>query len=266
MADDSRFAVLRRAARIWAVAAIHGEAATLARLHDALAARFRPGDRLVYLGNYLGHGGTIRETVDELLRFRRAVIAQPLSFASDVVYLRGAQEEMWQKLLQLQFATNPTEVLSWMVNQGVGATVVAYGGDVKRGFSAARDGAMSITRWTNGLRAAVRACPGHEALLAALRRAAVTDDHGLLFVHAGLNPDKPLDRQGDSLWWGAAGFDRIAAPYAGYRKVVRGFDKARQGLVETEHTISLDAGCGFGGGLLAGCLTPAGELVDHVLA
>src|SRR5690606_37790686 len=111
------------ASRIWAVAAIHGEAARLVRLHESLWPRLRAGDRLVYLGNYLGRGPDIPGTVAELLAFRCAVLAKPGGFACDVVFLRGAQEEMWQKLLQLQFASAPREVFSWMLQHGVAETL-----------------------------------------------------------------------------------------------------------------------------------------------
>jgi serine/threonine protein phosphatase 1 len=35
---------------------------------------------------------------------------------------------MWQKLLQLQFAPNPGELLHWMVQAGMETTIRAYGG------------------------------------------------------------------------------------------------------------------------------------------
>jgi len=120
-----RFARLRRARRIWAVAAIHGDAGRLAALHDRMERVWQPGDRVVYLGNYLGRGPAIRQTIDEILGFRLAVMAQPGGFACDVAFLRGSQEEMWQKLLQLQFAVSPRDVLQWMLDQGVGATLEA---------------------------------------------------------------------------------------------------------------------------------------------
>ena len=77
MSGDQIFATLRAARRIWAVASIHGEADRLRALHQALGARFLYGDRLVYLGNILGRGARVRETVDEVLAFRRALLAQP---------------------------------------------------------------------------------------------------------------------------------------------------------------------------------------------
>ena len=138
--DRDKFAVLRRCVRVWAVASIHGVVDRLIHLHDRLAERIVVGDRLVYLGNYLGRGSSVRRTVDEVLGFRLAVLAQPGGFACDVAFLRGSQEEMWQKLLQLQFAVSPREVLQWMLDQGVGATLAAYGGDPQQGFAACREG------------------------------------------------------------------------------------------------------------------------------
>ena len=200
MKAAEKFAVLKAGRRVWAVASIHGEAARLRQVHEALTERFMPGDRLAYLGNYLGRGTQIRETLDELLRFRRILIAAPRMFASDVAYLRGGQEEMWQKLLQLQFAPNPRQVLEWMMAQGVDATLAAYGGDARQGLASTREGALSMTRWTGALRNAMQAYPGHYELMAALRRAAYTDDHRLLFVSAGIDPARPFSEQIDSFW------------------------------------------------------------------
>jgi serine/threonine protein phosphatase 1 len=271
-APNQKFAVLRRAARVWVVAAIHGDAARLSALHELLAERFAVGDRLVYSGNYFGHGTDIAPALDELLLFRREIIAQPRMFASDVVYLRGSQEEMWEKLLQLQFAVNPREVFEWMVAQGVAATITAYGGGVDRGRQAMRDGPMAIGRWTASLRQAMADRPGHRALISSLRRAAHTDDRQLLFVHAGLDPSRPLGEQSDALWWGHPGWTQMNAAYEGFRRVVRGFDRnaararAPGGVESQPFTYTVDGGCGFGGPLVAACLTPDGGLVDHIEA
>ena len=193
---DTKFARLRTAQRIWAVAAIHGQAERLGRLHDRIAARFGEGDAIVYLGNYVGHGSAVKATLDELLGFRLRVLARPHGFACDVVFLRGAQEEIWQKLLQLQFASNPGEVLTWMVQAGIEATIRDYGGELRQGFAAARDGPRTITRWTTGLRNAMNAAPGHTALFAALRHAAIGEK--LLFVHAGIDPSRRRRRSGSA--------------------------------------------------------------------
>src|SRR3990172_6601896 len=107
MSKRDKFAVQRRTKRVWAVASIHGEAARLDALHRRLETRFTTGDRLAYLGNYFGRGGGVGAAVDALLEFRRRLLARPAMFAYDIAYLRGSQEEMWQKLRQPQFAPHP---------------------------------------------------------------------------------------------------------------------------------------------------------------
>ena len=176
MFEDSRFTALRNARRIWAIGSIHGEAAVLEELHAGLASRLEDGDRLVYLGNYLGYTPQVRETVEELLAFRSAFLALlPYADPDDIVYLRGSQEEIWQKILQLQFAQNPSEVLQWMLSHGGDATLRAYGGVPELGFECAGEGALALTHWTNELRDRLRSLPGHESLFNSLRRAAMTE-------------------------------------------------------------------------------------------
>lgn len=253
---------MRGARRVWAVGSVHGEARRLTRVHDQIGARFAAGDRVVYLGNYLGFGEDVGATIDELLDFRRRVLGRAGGFACDVVYLRGAQEEMWQKLLQLQFAPTPGDLLAWMVRAGVEPTVRAYGGDLRQGFAAARDGPRTITRWTSSLRAAMNAAEGHSTLFAALRHAAFTGENGLLFVHAGVDPRRELTQQGDAFWWAPADILELESPFAGFRRVIRGFDRDRRGIVETRFGVSIDGGAGRGGRLHAACFAADGALVD----
>lgn len=263
---DGKIARLRPARRIWAISSIHGEAERLARLHDRVAERFGADDRLVYLGNYFGRGGAIVQTIDELLDFRRRVLARPRGFACDVVFLRGAQEEMWQKLLQLQFAQSPGDVLAWMVREGVEATIEAYGGELRLGFAASRDGPRMITRWTSALRTAMNAMPGHMTLFAGLRHAAISADDRLLFVHAGIDPARPLAAQSDAFWWSDRDILALTAPFAGFRRVIRGFDRQPRGVVESEFAVSLDAGAGRGGRLLAAAFDPDGTVLEVLQA
>ena len=264
---DEKFAELGRPKRIWAIAAVHGDVERLHDMHRLIGRRFRPGERLVYLGNYVGPAGSALDTIDELLAFRRALLALPGMLVNDIVYLRGRQEEMWHKLLQIQFATSPVEVLTWMQHNGLDIMLQAYGGDMRQGITAARQGVMALTRWTRDLRHALRAHAGHDTFFTVLRRAALTaqDDEGaMLLVHAGIEAARTLAAQGDAFWWGGADFDHLSAPFDKFRRVVRGFDPNHGGVRKTNYTITIDDGCGYGGKLSCACLSPAGDLLEMI--
>ena len=253
-------ATLRSGRRCWAVASIHGEADRLAVLHDELGRRLRTGDNLIYLGNFLGRGPAVADTVDELLVFRRALLARPRGHIDDIVYLRGSQEEMWSKLMRLQIAVNGRQVLEWMLENGVAPTLAAYGGSAADGLAAAGEGARALSRWTAGLGDAMRAADGHNALLGSLRHAAGTDR--LLFVNAGIDPALPLAEQGDRFWWG--GLSGLDKAYGGYARVVRGFARRHPGLEVGDMSATIDGGAGFGGPLIAACFDPAGNFADSI--
>lgn len=266
MTEPSVFAEVPEGRRNWAVASIFGEIDRLVALHTALASRVAPEDNVIYLGNFLGRGD-VGTTVDELLLFRRATLARRLADGcGEIVFLRGSQEEMWHKLLQMQFAPNPGEVLEWMLTQGVGATLQAYGGTLADGRKAARLGAVALSRWTNQLRAAMRERDGHERLMNTLRRAAYTRNGAVLFVNAGVDPRRPLSQQRDSFWWGSRDFETMTEPYAGFRRVVRGASPRRIGVALGEAVASIDGGCGAGGPLVGACFGPDGALLDLIEA
>ncbi|MDH5748140.1 MAG: hypothetical protein OEY85_02405 [Rhodospirillales bacterium] len=266
MSEQARFATLASGFKYWAVGAIHGEAERLGRLHQQIAGKIGPRDSLVYLGNFLGLGPAVLQTIDELLLFRRSLIARRGAEFQDIVYLRGAQEEMWHKLLQIHFAPNPREVVEWMLKNGVESTLNAYGQSGESCQRALMGGTINISKWTAALRSRIRAYDGHDALMATLRRAAFSDDGTMLFVNAGIDVSRPLSEQTDSFWWGGQDFERIGSSYSGFRRVVRGYDHRHQGLAVHAFTATIDGGCGFGGPLIAACFDGAGELLETLEA
>jgi len=265
MSQSDRFAILRATERIWAVASIHGEAEKLAALHDEIALDLNFGDRIVYLGNYFGHGPDPLGVLEELLRFRSWFLAHPpFQHTDDIVFLRGAQEEMLWKLMQLQFAPDPPAVLDWMVERGIGSILSSLGYDVTDGRKRASEGTLALTYWTNRIREMTHSLAGYDPLFSSLKRAAYTDDGSLLFVHAGLDTERPLARQADAFWWAANSFLEIDRPYRGFRKIVRGFDPDHAGIQVGEHTISLDGGAGLNGSLNGILLSQSGELLRKI--
>ena len=203
MTRAASIARLRGGGRIWALGAQMGNDGALERLARSLLQRWRAGDKLVALGNMLGPNGDPSRTMDGLLALRRRLLAARASRACDVVFLRGAQEEMWHKALRLQFAMTPLDVLDWMLARGLATTIEAYGASVAEGRVACRNGPLAIARWTAGLRARQTARAGHTDLLNSLLRAALSADGTVLLSAAGVDATRPLDEQADAFWWSA---------------------------------------------------------------
>ena len=177
----------------------------LRQLHYQLSGCLQDGDHLVYLGNYIGYAPDIVGTVDELVRFRRAFLTRPPCIdAGDLVFLRGSQEEMWHRILQLQFAVGLVEVMSWMGGRGLAATLTAYAGDTSADIMGHRAGPLTIAQLTGSVRAAMQNRLGHVAFMSALKRSAYTAEESLLFVNAGIDTDKPVEEQSDVFCVGRA--------------------------------------------------------------
>ena len=252
---------------LWAISAIHGNLEKLTNIHDQLIEHFQPGDKIIYLGNYTGYGEQSAACMDEILAFRRLILSLRGVIPSDLTYLRGSQEEMIDKLLQLPFAPNATDCYLWMLGNGLSATLYSYGISPHDGLEECRKGVMGLTKWISKVRGAIRAYPGHECLSKNYTRAAFTDinaPYPMLFVHAGLETQKPLPEQNDSLWWGGRDFETMEHPYLPFQKVIRGYDPAHKGLHLNCITATLDGGCGFGGSLFCTGFAKNGK-VEHLL-
>lgn len=260
---DKRFMSLGRPNRVWSVSSIHGELQKLIKIHDVVAAEIRPGDRIVYHGNYTGYGEESAQCIDELLTFRRLILSKRGMIPRDIIYLRGAQEEIWQKLLQLQFAPNPLDVLIWMLGNGMAGTLQSYGLSPHDGVEACGKGVMALTKWTNTVRASMRRHSGHDIFHTQLLQAAYTDEEAeypILFVNSGLNARQPLSAQGDTFWWGGYEFESIEQAYRPFEKVVRGYDPAHRGVTMNCVTATIDGGAGFGGPLICAGFERNGHL------
>lgn len=265
VSSSPAFTSLGRPEKIWTVPAIHGDIEALTKIHDALLTRFQVGDRIVYHGNYTGYGDHSVACINEILTFRRMVLSIPGVRPSDFVYLKGGQEEIWSTLFQLPFAPDPTNVLLWMLGNGLSKTLYSYGISPHDGIEACRYGVMGVTKWTGKIRHAVRQHAGHETFANQLRSAAFTDKESaypMLFVHAGLDAAKPLHSQREELWWASDEFDAIESAYAPFEKVVRGYDPQHRGLYLNCITATVDDGCGFGGKLISVGLHQDGSVAE----
>lgn len=272
---NEKFCNLGAPRKIWTVAAINGQCDSIARVHENILDGFRAGDRLVYTGNYFCavENADPKRMVDTLLQFRRDIMAKPGVMAEDITYLRGVQEELWTKLTQIQMAQSPTQVIGWITQTypEMDAMLKTFGTSLLDASRIAREGIMSLTRWSGGLKTRLREHRGAEKFFTSLRRAAFTEqaeshDNNILFVHAGINPRLPLTEQGDQFWWAHRTFDSLSAPYEPFRTVIRGSDPQGSGIQLRDITVSLDGGCGKGGQLVCAQVAPGGQVLDYFQA
>jgi serine/threonine protein phosphatase 1 len=195
---------------VYAVGDIHGRVDLLAALHRLIAedaSHLTPGTEkiVVYVGDYVDRGLESRQVIDLLLD-------RPLPEFS-AVHLLG-NHDAW--------------LLSFLVDAQIGPTWLRYGGDAtlhSYGVSVGlqRDDARLFDKLQAELRA--RVPRRHVDFLQNLELSYETGD--FLFVHAGVRPTLPLDRQtAEDLLW-------IREPFLSWR---RNLDK----VVVHGHTVGAD--------------------------
>jgi serine/threonine protein phosphatase 1 len=278
---DYRFASINGQHTVWAIPSIHGQIEELFQIHDHIFRHFKLGDTIIYLGNYTGYSLDSAHTINEILAFRRSILTIQGVMPQDIIYLRGAQEEMMQKLMQIQFAPNPRPVIEWMLASGMAGTLQSYGVDIDTLRRVAGQGVVALSRWTDYLRSTIRRNPGHEIFAQQYYRAAlksnIIEDNGLmyqaapenisaLFVSGGIDFSRALEDQGDNLWWGKDDFTKRTTPYTPFAKVIRGYDNEHKGLHLNCVTATLDNNCGFNGRLICAEIRADNEIRDVVEA
>jgi len=216
---------------VYAVGDVHGRVDLLADLHRQIAedaGHLTPGtDKLVvYVGDFVDRGMESRQVIDLLLK-------RPLPDFS-AVYLLG-NHDAW--------------LLSFLVDPQCGPTWLRYGGDAtlhSYGVSVGlrRDDPQHYGRLQAELRE--RVPRRHVDFLQNLELSYETGD--FLFVHAGVRPTLPLDRQAaeDLLW--------IREPFLSWRRdfgkvVVHGHTVGAEPIVRSNR-IGIDTGACW-----TGCLT-----------
>ena len=127
MKKQSNFSELDKASRLWAVGSIHSNLESFQSIKKFILTNFKQNDKLIFLGNVIGLGDFSKETLSSVLDLRFNLMSKFKLKPKEVVFLRGAQEEMFNKLLQLQIAPNPIEIINWLFEHGVDSTLKSYG-------------------------------------------------------------------------------------------------------------------------------------------
>lgn len=177
---------VRPGTRTYAIGDIHGRSDLLMRLHDAIAREIAAAPRgltiqVVYLGDYIDRGPDSRGVLQLLTH-------APLR-GTDSVFLLGNHERGL-----LQFLEKPETGASWLYYGG-DAMLTSYGIAVDPMAPRSTD---RLTALATALKAALP--PDHLAFLHRLKLKHENGDY--LFVHAGIDPKRPLERQDEqALLW-----------------------------------------------------------------
>ena len=223
MGNLSNFVEFKNTNRIWAVGSIHSNINSFNLIKDHIVNNFKENDKLIFLGNIIGLGNRAAETISNVLSLRFNLMAKYQLNNEDIVFLRGAQEEMFHKLLQLQTAPNPQEIIEWIFTRGVDKTLESYKFNPKEIKKIASQGTMQISKWTSKLNLATISKAGHKEYFSNLKHAAFSESKKILFVNRGVDVTRPLSAQNDCFWWGYQNFSLINKPYNSFQRIVRGY-------------------------------------------
>ena len=224
MDNLGNFVELNKSGKIWAIGSIHSNLKSFSSIKKYILKNFDSDDKLIFLGNVIGLGDNSKETLTSVINLRFNLMSKFKLKPEKIVFLRGAQEEMFSKLLQLQLAPNPEEIVEWMFDHGVNKTINSYGFSENEVKNIASSGTINITKWTINLNRALHMNPGHAQYFLNLKHAAYSHSKKILFVNRGVDITRPLSAQNDCFWWGFQNFSKIHKPYNTFLRIVRGYE------------------------------------------
>ena len=261
----SNFVELNKTDKIWAIGSIHSNLKSFNSIKKFLLNNFESNDKLVFLGNIIGLGNNSKETLSSVIDLRFNLMAKFKIKPQSIVFLRGAQEEMFSKLLQLQLAPNPAEIIEWMFDHGVNETIKSYGFSENEVRNIASSGTLNISKWTSNLNKVLNNNSGHTEYFLNLKHAAYSKTKKILFVNRGVDITRPLSAQNDCFWWGFQNFSSIDRPYKTYSRIVRGYESKhlhKQDISKNNIVCTLFKQPLSNKSILCGVFSENGEILD----
>ena len=261
----SHFIEIKYSNKIWAVGSIHSNFESFSSIKEYLLLNFCSGDKLVFLGNIIGLGKKTTDTLSSVIDLRNNLLSKFFLNHNDIIFLRGAQEEMFLKLLQLQTAPNPNDIVLWMFDHGVDKTIESYGFNKDEAIRISTQGPLSISKWTSKINRAVSDYPGHKQYYTHLKHAAFTQSKKILFLNRGVDVSRPLSAQNDCFWWGYQNFSKLDKPYNSFIRIVRGYQSSSKvELKNAKHKVvcSLFKQPLSNKKIIAGAFNQNGEVLD----
>ncbi len=267
MDKESNFVELSKSSRIWAIGSIHSNLKSFNSIKEFIFKNFKENDKLIFLGNVIGLGSSTKETVSSVINLRFNLMSKFKIKPNEIIFLRGAQEEMFSKALQLQIAPNPIEIINWMFEHGVDKTLNSYGFSNDEVISVASSGTVSISKWTTKLNQSILQNPGHKEYFLNLKHAAYSSSKKILFVNRGVDITRPLSAQNDCFWWGYQNFSKIDKPYNSFIRIVRGYESTNyNGLENSKNEVicTLFKQPLSNGTIYAGIFAENGDILDLI--
>lgn len=218
--------------KIWAIGSIHSRLQSFNNLKNFLLKNFKENDYLIFLGNSIGVGNQSKETLTSIIELRNQLMGKFLINPERIIFLRGAQEEMFLKLLQLHTAPNPSDIIHWMFDHGVDKTIRSYGFDLDEILEISTQGTISISKWTSKLNQVILEKSGHKEYFTHLKHAAFSKTKEILFLNRGVDISRPLSAQSDCFWWGYQNFSKINKPYGTFKRIIRGYQSSEKNVLE----------------------------------
>ena len=213
MAEEHTVASPDSRGRLFAVGDIHGCVDELGVLLGAIDPQ--PGDKVVFLGDYVDRGPDPKGVIDRLMELRDSGRCQ-------TVFLRGNHEDMFLSFL----GEHGSHGEAFLFNGGR-ATLASYG--IQPGSSRARVPEVIP--------------PEHLEFLRALELSHV--DGPYVFVHAGISPLQTLEeQQEEDLLWIREEF--IRNRHRLKKTVIFGHTPQREVLWHLPYKVGLDTGCVYG--------------------
>ena len=211
--------------QVFAIGDIHGCNSLLKKIHKKILNKSEKaiGNKiLIYLGDYIDRGSKVEETIDTIINFN------PNNFKC--IFLRGNHDQML-----LDFVNNKRDSLEiWLYNGG-GETLKSYCGSA---FNEELNN--SLTREQLIRKTLVKNLPPrHLKFFNDLQFFYTWKDY--FFVHAGIDPNRPLDNQReiDMIWTRAPEF--LASDQHFERMIVHGHTP-NEIVEEKSNRINLDTG------------------------
>jgi serine/threonine protein phosphatase 1 len=151
LTSNNKFQEFSNTDRIWAIGSLHSSIESFQSIKKYIVSSFNNGAALLFLGDLIGYNHKSKEIITDVLSLRFSLMAKFNLDHEDIVFLRGAQEEMFSKLLQLQIAPNPKEIIDWIFSHGVDQTLVSYDFEPDQFRNIATQGTIQINKLTSKL-------------------------------------------------------------------------------------------------------------------